>query len=362
MEVNRTAIGEDHPDFAVSLNNLAMLYVDIGDHVFAVPLFHQAIAIDRTALGEDHPALGGSLMNLAASCIATGRTFEALSPMQRAASVDDRMIGQYLTIGSDRQRMAYLNKVIGNLYLLLSLVLQHLSDYPAAARTAMELVLRRKAITAEAVATQRDAVMGGKYPALKPMLSELVAQRTRIARKTLAGPGPEGFESHLRGLAEWESQKEGLEAELARQIPEMNLEQKLGAADRRAVALGLPEGVTLIEFVRFPVVDFKAVRARGEPRWKPDRYVAFALPSGRPDDVRMIDLGEAEPIDRLIADFRAGIIAEAAMKDGRRYGETAGGSRPVPQGRRRLGLTSGSVRPVGSGTRESRPAADRSRR
>ncbi len=31
----------------------------------------------------------------------------------------------------------------------------------------------------------------------------------------------------------------------------------------------------------------------------------------------MIDLGEAEPIDRMIADFRAGIIAEAATKDGR---------------------------------------------
>jgi hypothetical protein len=31
----------------------------------------------------------------------------------------------------------------------------------------------------------------------------------------------------------------------------------------------------------------------------------------------MIDLGEAEPIDRLIADFRAGIIDEAETKDGR---------------------------------------------
>jgi CHAT domain-containing protein len=36
--------------------------------------------------------------------------------------------------------------------------------------------------------------------------------------------------------------------------------------------------------------------------------VAFVLRAGDPDDVRMIDLGEAEPIDRMIADFRAGVI------------------------------------------------------
>ena len=99
-----------------------------------------------------------------------------------------------------------------------------------------------------------------------------------------------------------------LEAELARQIPEMNLERRLHAADRRAVALGLPEGVALVEFVRFDVFDFHAVPARGERRWNPARYLAFVLPAGEPDDVRMIDLGEAGPIDRMIADFRAGII------------------------------------------------------
>jgi len=179
------------------------------------------------------------------------------------------------------------------------------------------LVLRRKAIAAEALAAQRDAVLGGKYSALAPKLHELSTLRMQIARKTLAGPGPDGLESHLQRLAGLNAQKERLEADLARQIDEMNLEQKLKAADRRAVALNLPEGVALVEFVRLPVFDFQAVPARGESYWKPARYVAFILPASEPDNVRMIDLGEAESIDRLIADFRAGIIAEAETKDDR---------------------------------------------
>jgi CHAT domain-containing protein len=97
----------------------------------------------------------------------------------------------------------------------------------------------------------------------------------------------------------------------------MNLEQKLKAADRRAVGLGLSEGVALVEFVRFPIFDFQAHSGRGGPQWRPARYVAFVLPGGAPDEVQMVDLGEAEPIDRLIADFRAGVIAEADTADGR---------------------------------------------
>jgi CHAT domain-containing protein len=115
-------------------------------------------------------------------------------------------------------------------------------------------------------------------------------------------------------LAEWNSRRERLETELARQIPEMNLERKLRAADRRAVSLNLTEGVVLVEFVRSFVFDFQAVPARGESYWKPARYIAFVLPGGAPDEVQMIDLGEAEPIDRLIAEFRAGIISEATTK------------------------------------------------
>ena len=226
--------------------------------------------------------------------------------MEQAAAIDDRMIGQVFSIGSERQRTAFLNTVLWQSLRIPVSGPAAPRRSPAAVRAALDLVLRRKAIAAEALATQRDAVLGGKYPALEPRLRELAALRMQIARATLAGPGPEGSRPTSEQLAEWTAQEERLEAELARQIPEMNLEQKLRAADRRAVALGLPEGVALVEFVRFHVFDFQAVPARGESQWKPARYVAFVLPAGEPDDVRMIDLGEAEPIDRMIADFRAG--------------------------------------------------------
>jgi CHAT domain-containing protein len=227
--------------------------------------------------------------------------------MRQAAHIDDRIIGQVFSVGSERQRTSFLKERQVNLELFLSLVWGHLPHAPEAVQAALELVLRRKAISAEVQAAQRDAVLGGKYPDLQPQLHQWSTLRRQIARKTLAGPGLEGPRVHQQQLAQWHEQRERLEAELARQIPEMNLEQQLRAADRRAVALALPEGVSLLEFVRFNVFDFKAVAARGERPWRPARYLAFLLAASQPDNVRLIDLGAAEPIDQLIELFRAGV-------------------------------------------------------
>ncbi len=54
MAIRRSAaLGENHPDFGQSLNDLAWLYKEMGDYAAALPLFHQAMAIVRTCQGED---------------------------------------------------------------------------------------------------------------------------------------------------------------------------------------------------------------------------------------------------------------------------------------------------------------------
>ena len=356
-DICRTTLGANHPGYATNLNNLA-LYHDMGNYAAAEPLHRQALEIRRTALGANHPHYATSLNNLAllyrgwattrrpSPC--TGRPWRSaarpwgrttstmpepdppgggirrngpylggLSLLRQAAAIDDRMIGQVFSIGSESQRTAFLEMIQTRIEGFLSLIWRHLGEPPDAVRAALDLVLRRKAIGAEALAAQRDAVLGGRYPALEPQLREWSTLRGQIAQKTLAGPGPEGLPAHRQLLAQWNQQKERLEAELARHIPEMNLEQKLRAADRRAVALALPAGVALIEFIRFDVFDFQAVPARDELCWQPARYLAFVLPAGEPDHVQMIDLGEAEPIDRMIRDFRVGITSEVEDRSSR---------------------------------------------
>ena len=307
LEILRKTLGEEHPDYAASLNNLAWLFQAMGNYAAAEPLYRQALEILRKTLGEEHPDYANSLNNLAILYIATGREAEALKLMQETAAIDDRMIGQVFSIGSESQGLAYLATLQITLHPFLSLVLQCLSHSREAVQEGLKLVLHRKAIGAEALAARRDAILGGRYPALQTKLHELMTWRRQVAQKTLAGPGPEGPKAHQKLLAKWTAQKERLEQELVCQIPEMNLEQRLRTADRQAVSQALPAGAVLVEFIRFDDYDFEAVPARGEAQWKPARYLAFVLPAGEPDNVKMIDLGEAEPIEQMIAGFRASI-------------------------------------------------------
>jgi tetratricopeptide (TPR) repeat protein/CHAT domain-containing protein len=333
LEIKRRVLGENHPSTAKSLSALGVLLSDMGDLMAARLCCQQALHIAQHVRGEHHLETARSLWNLSVLLVASGQIDEALALMCQATAIDDRMIGQVFSIGSDRQRMLFLAQLDGQLNLFLSLAFQHLSGSPEAVDAAFDLVLRRKALGAEALAAQRDAVLGGRYPQLREAFEQLTQLRGRIAQKTLAGPAAsETLAAHEQSLHQWRQEEQQRETELARQIPEMSLEHQLHKADRRAVTLSLPEGVALIEFIRFSVFDFHAVPARGEQRWQPARYLAFVLLGGQPDQVQMIDLGEAHPVDLMIADFRASVASDPQDRSERDVHRRRPGASPAAQG------------------------------
>jgi tetratricopeptide (TPR) repeat protein len=264
LQLRRQVLGENHPDVAQTLNNLATLYYWTGNYASSEPLLQQALDIYRTTLGEENAVFALSLHNLATVFAARGRAAEALKRMGQVEAIHDRLIGKIFGLGSERQRMTYLESMQDSFYTFLSLLLQHLPDDFAAMQAGFDLVLRRKAITAEALAAQRDAVLGGRYPGLAATLEELNMLRTQIAQKMLAAPATEEPTTQQAVLAEWNARRQALEAELAQQIPEINLARLLRLADRQAVARALPTGAVLVEFVHFPLFNFTAVPAHGE--------------------------------------------------------------------------------------------------
>ena len=69
--------------------------------------------------------------------------------------------------------------------------------------------------------------------------------------------------------------------------------------------------------------------------WGTSPGLAFVLRAGNPDDVRMVDLGDAERIDRLIAAFRATVTGERDSRGARdvvQVKRTAGHAAPAVDG------------------------------
>jgi len=316
LDIWKSALGNRNPNVALALQNLALLYVKMGRYEEAEPLYREALEIYVAVLGKDNPDVATTLNNLAALCAATSREGQALELMKQAEGIYDHLIRQVFTFASETERMGYVAVLRGDMDSFLSLISQHLADSPAAVADGLDMVLKRKAIVAEALAAQRDAILGGRYPDLAPALRRLRTLNAQIAQRIMSGPGPEGPEAHRQLIEKWSAEKESLEVFLAGHIPEIDLERKLTEANRAKVAGALPEGTVLVEFVRFNPFDFKAIPAKGQPVWKAARYLVFVLLPGQPDNIQMIDLGEADLIDDMISDFRGEITGRAEKPDG----------------------------------------------
>ena len=209
VEIYRLALGEDHPDYARALGNLGGMHFAKGDHEAAELLFRKATSIVRAALGDHHPDHAQSLSRLAALYAATGRDSAAIEFLEQSAAIENRFIGRISSITSETQRIAFLAGMQKNYYAYLSLLLRQPTGASSVARKGFNLVLRRKAVGAEALAAQRDAVLGGRYPALKEKLLELITLRQQIVRRELAGPELEIRAVHEQFLAIWRARETG---------------------------------------------------------------------------------------------------------------------------------------------------------
>ncbi len=78
--MRKRILGDNHPDVATSLNNLAGLYSSQGRYEEAEPLYVQALEMRKHILGDNHPLVATSLNNLAGLYRSQGR-YEDAEPL-----------------------------------------------------------------------------------------------------------------------------------------------------------------------------------------------------------------------------------------------------------------------------------------
>ncbi|MFM7881683.1 MAG: tetratricopeptide repeat protein, partial [Microcystis panniformis] len=87
-------LGDNHPDVATSLNNLALLYSSQGRYTEAEPLYLQALDLRKQLLGDNHPHVATSLNNLAELYRSQGRYTEAEPLYLEALAIAEQALGE----------------------------------------------------------------------------------------------------------------------------------------------------------------------------------------------------------------------------------------------------------------------------
>jgi tetratricopeptide (TPR) repeat protein/CHAT domain-containing protein len=322
LEMTKRLFNGDHPDVVSSLNNLAGLHDSQGRYSEAERLYQQALEMTKRLFDGDHPDVLLSLNNLGLLLAATHRPKAAFEKMHEAIEMDDWLIRLNFAFSSEQERLKSLKNSRVNFDAFLSLVSQHFSDSPEKVQKALDVVFKRKCMTAAALAAFNFAIHSQRYSHLKPQFNNLSSLQEQLFHRINKPPIPdpekpiEDYRNRLgedqKNIAALEQQCQQLEKELATQVPEIQLQDQ--TVDRRAVALELPANAVLVEYVRFERYDFTA--PKGE-NWKSAEYWAFILPAENPDAVQMISLGEAQPIDDLIDKVRQVLELKTPSKKGK---------------------------------------------
>ena len=87
-------LGEGHPDYALSLNNLAILYETRGEYAHAAELLRETLKINKKIFGENHPDYALGLRNLADVYKAQGQYGEAEQLLRQSLEITKKVLGE----------------------------------------------------------------------------------------------------------------------------------------------------------------------------------------------------------------------------------------------------------------------------
>ncbi|MEW6573729.1 MAG: tetratricopeptide repeat protein [Bacillota bacterium] len=93
LAIEEKALGPEHLDVATTLNNLALLYYSQERYAEAEPLYRRALAIKEQALGPEHPDVAATLNNLAELYRLQERYAEAEPLYRRALALKEQALG-----------------------------------------------------------------------------------------------------------------------------------------------------------------------------------------------------------------------------------------------------------------------------
>jgi CHAT domain-containing protein/Tfp pilus assembly protein PilF len=336
LTIREKALGPEHPNVASSLNNLAILYSERGNYTKAEPLFERALTIgekvlgpehyfvirslntlatfyrDRgnfakaellhkralitgdKVLGPEHPVVAVALNGLALLYTAKGDIAQAVRFLSRANAASERNLALNLTIGSERQKLAYLALFSKRTDFTLSLQSQAAPNDQQALDLAFTTLLRRKGRGLDAMTNTIATLRRHATPEDQKLFDELADARSQLAALTLKEPDAAKTDIYRAQLGLLEDEVDKLEAELSSRSAEFRAQSQ--PVTLAAVQAALPTGSALVEFAVYSPLYPKTEKSN------PPRYLAYLLAAqGQP---KWVDLGEAALIDRAVDAWR----------------------------------------------------------
>jgi len=297
LAICEKGLGPDHPTVAFALNNLAMIYRRTGRNAEAESLYKRSLAIFQKSFGDNHPGVGALLNNFAFYYGTTGRHHQAHSCFTRSLGVQDSLRESVFTLLTEKQKLSYMKTQEMTIHGYVSHTLSFPGSSAGAVVDSLNAWLKWKGSVMEAQRRYLDALGASDDPKVREKFKELTALKRDIARLQLAGTGKAAPGDYAREMSELVKKKESVEPELMAASREFMLQKKAQTADVGTLSSTLSRDSVYLDYARITLFDFR------KRKWTEPHYLLFLLIPGEARDVRLVDLGGAERVDKHIAAY-----------------------------------------------------------
>jgi len=262
--------------------------------------------MSQRLLGDDHPDVAQSLNNLAGLYQAQGEITRAVDLLNQGVDIEEYNLDKTLAIGSERQKQDYMATIAGTTNRTISLHLQDALNNPKAARLALTTLLRRKGRILDAVTDNLQTLRKNLTAENQELLDKLANKRSQLAALLFRGIGNTPPEQYRQQIATLKAEVNELENTLSFRSAEFRTASQPVTIE--AVQQLIPDDAALVELVLYKPLNLKA---QPDEQWGKPHYAAYILHSqGEP---QWVDLGAAEPINQLITKFRRALQNSSSL-------------------------------------------------
>jgi CHAT domain-containing protein/tetratricopeptide (TPR) repeat protein len=294
-------VGPEHQDYAAGLMNLANVYSSEGDNKKALETHLRAFSIFEKTVEPTAQPFIMSLANIATLYSMLGDFENANRVQAKLESAVESLITFNLAIGSERQKLAFLDSVARRTDRTMSLNLQLEPDSSQAAAMAATVLLQRKGRALDATTDTLSILRRHSDPQDQALLDQLKEATAQLALVALQGPQKQSLEEHRKTLQDLQERKEKLENAISHHNEVFRAQYQ--AVTLEAVQSAIPADSALVEFLTYSPYDPNAETTA--QMYGDLRYAVYVLHrNGAP---RGIDLGKAKAIDDSIEKLRAAL-------------------------------------------------------
>jgi CHAT domain-containing protein/Tfp pilus assembly protein PilF len=301
-------VGQDHPMATGYRNDLATVYVTTTDYAKAETLYRQSLSVHEQKGAMSKPVVQETLLGLARLYAARGMSSEAAKLQTQASELEERYVRLNLAVGSEREKLALLNRMSLGSSRHISLHGDLAPNDLTARDLAVTTILRRKGrvqdVMSDTLAALRQR-FGADDQKLLDQFDDITA---RLAKLILNGPQKMTAAEHQQQVKAVEQEREGLEAEISRRSS--GYYERALPVTLAAVRGSIPPQAALIEFALYRPFDPKKPDNRtayGDPH-----YVAYVI--RRDGEVQWKELGETKSVDAAIEAWRKA-LRDPARRD-----------------------------------------------